>query len=69
MGHRTNFMLDLMEVTKSGFHQFGNWNSTTGLNVSRSPESFNLTRRDMDIWNNKTFIVITALVSFLLKLD
>lgn len=55
-------MLDLIELGPSGLNKVGTWNSTMGLNMTRqyvAPAS----EIDTHSLKNKTFIVLTSLVS------
>jgi len=61
-GSRTNIALDIMELSYNGLQRIGTWNSTEndGLRITRlvPPPS----GQDSDSLQNKTFIVLTALV-------
>lgn len=63
MGLRSDFLLDLYEVSISGLHKLGDWNSTSGLKFSREHIPSNSSSIEGS-FRNKTFTVITALVSF-----
>ena len=61
-GLRTNIALDIMELSYNGLQLVGTWNSTEsdGLRMTRlvPPAS----RQESESLQNKTFIVLTALV-------
>jgi hypothetical protein len=61
-GLRTNIALDIVELSYNGLQRIGTWNSTEndGLRITRllPPPS----RQDNESLQNKTFIVLTALV-------
>jgi hypothetical protein len=61
-GLRTNIALDIMELSYNGLHRIGTWNSTEndGLRITRllPPPS----GQENESLQNKTFIVLTALV-------
>lgn len=68
-GLRTQFSVDIVELTSAGLVTIGNWKSGTGLlNISRlangpddkSAESF---------LSNQTFIVITSLVRMQIRIE
>lgn len=59
-GYRSNFAVDVIELTSSGISKVAIWNSTEVLNISRKYESTSVI--DDGSLRNKTFIVITALV-------
>lgn len=59
-GLRTQFTLDIVELSPSGLITVGQWNSTAGLNMSRTYE--NTVEFDDNSLRNKTFRVITSLV-------
>ena len=61
-GLRTNIALDIMELSYNGLQRIGTWNSTEndGLKITRLlplPSG-----QDSESLQNKTFIVLTALV-------
>lgn len=60
-GYRTNFAVDVIELTSSGITKVGTWNSTEGLTITRKYD-------EKKSENNKTFIVMLALVIILLNL-
>lgn len=61
-GLRTNIVLDIMELSYNGLQRIGTWNSSgsDGLRITRllPPPS----GQDSESLQNKTFIVLTALV-------
>ncbi|KAG8227033.1 hypothetical protein J437_LFUL013820, partial [Ladona fulva] len=66
-GFRTNFVLNIVELTEDHLIQVGTWNSTEGLNITREG-TLNRTAAGavdsedhIDSLQNKTFIVLTAL--------
>lgn len=60
-GFRTDFLLDIIELSPIGFRRIGNWNSTQGVNFTRS---FSETQKEIaDNLRNKTLVVTTLLVS------
>lgn len=59
-GLRTNFALDIIELTSSGIAKVGQWNASEGLNITRNYEA--TSNIDDGSLKNKTFIVLTALV-------
>lgn len=61
-GYRTNFAVDVVELTSSGIAKIATWNSTDGLNISRKFEAAGVIE-DGGTLRNKTFIVLTTLVS------
>lgn len=61
-GYRSNFAVDVIDLTPSGIEKSGTWNATTGLNITRYVEGA-AAIIDNDSVRNKTFIVLTALVN------
>jgi hypothetical protein len=61
-GLRTNIALDIMELSNRGLERIGTWNSAenNGLRINRMVTP--LTGHDSDNLQNKTLIVLTALV-------
>lgn len=59
-GLRTHFAVDVIELTSSGIAKIGQYNSSDGLNITRSYEK--TSSIDDGSLKNKTFIVLTALV-------
>jgi glutamate receptor, ionotropic, invertebrate len=64
-GHRSNFLLDIVELGQEGLKKIGTWNSTEGLKMAREQDIAQSALDDGSL-RNKTFVVITALVSKLL---
>lgn len=60
-GNRTEFMLDLIELQSDGIKKFGTWNSTSGVNLTRTFDVAAAAQNDGTL-QNRTFIVLTALV-------
>ncbi len=59
-GYRTNFAVDIMELTSSGLAKIGIWNTTDGLTITRVYEtSGGFVEGSL---KNKTFIILTTLV-------
>lgn len=56
--------MDIIELTQNGLEKIGAWNVTEGVNMSR-PELPGLGGEE-DSLHNKSFVVLTSLVSFLL---
>lgn len=61
-GYRTNFVVDVVELTPAGIAKIGTWNSTEGLSITRIVEATSAV--DTGSLKNKTFIVLTALVGY-----
>ncbi|KAL9900013.1 kainate-type ionotropic glutamate receptor subunit 1D isoform 1-T1 [Glossina fuscipes fuscipes] len=62
-GFRTDFVLDIVELSQSGIRKIGNWNSTSpeGINFTRT---FSQKQQEIEAnLKNKTLIVTTILVS------
>lgn len=60
-GLRTNFNLDILELHEKGIGKIGTWNHSKGISITRATtEDIN---DDPLSLRNKTFIVITCLVS------
>lgn len=60
-GFRTDFVLDLIELSTNGLRKVGTWNSTQGVNLTRS---YNEQQREIkEILANKTLVVSTILSS------
>lgn len=57
-GYRTNFNIDVIELTSSGVVKVGTWDTTRGLNITRPPVVEDLSGS----LKNKTFIVIITVV-------
>lgn len=63
-GFRTDFLLDVIELSPSGLRKVGSWNSTQGVNFTRS---FGEQQQEIaENLRNKTLIVTTLLVCVLL---
>jgi ionotropic kainate glutamate receptor 4 len=61
-GLRTNIALDIMELSRSGLQHIGTWNSTDGEGLKITRLVPTVSRQDSESLQNKTFIVLTALV-------
>ncbi|XP_076267894.1 kainate-type ionotropic glutamate receptor subunit 1D [Rhynchophorus ferrugineus] len=60
-GFRTDFMLDVIELTRDGLKKIGTWNSSEGVNFTRTyGEAYT---QIVEIIQNKTFVVTTILSS------
>jgi ionotropic kainate glutamate receptor 2 len=60
-GFRTNFVLDIVELSKDGLKKIGTWNSTEGVNFTRTyGEAYT---QIVESLQNKTFVVTTILSS------
>uniref|UniRef100_A0A182PQM6 Uncharacterized protein n=1 Tax=Anopheles epiroticus TaxID=199890 RepID=A0A182PQM6_9DIPT len=59
-GHRSDFLLDLIELGPAGLEKVGVWNSTEGLNFTRKKEQTASALEDGTL-QNRTFIVLTAI--------
>jgi glutamate receptor, ionotropic, invertebrate len=58
-GFRTDFVLDIIELSPGGLRKVGTWNSTQGVNLTRT---FNEQQMEMkEILANKTLVVSTIL--------
>ena len=61
-GFRSDFVLDIIELnSKEGLKSIGTWNSTNGLNFTRSYGD--VYTEIVESLQNKTFVVTTILVS------
>lgn len=59
-GFRSDFTLDIIELTREGLKKIGTWNSTGGVNFTRTyGEAYT---QIVEIIQNKTFVVTTILV-------
>lgn len=59
-GFRTNFLLDVIELNKEGLSKIGTWNSTEGMNFTRTyGEAYT---QIVESLMNKTFTVCIILV-------
>lgn len=64
-GFRTDFTLDVIELSPSGIRKVGDWNSTQGVNFTRS---YGDHQNDIvENLKNKTLVVTTILVKFFKK--
>lgn len=61
-GFRSHFELDLIELTGDGLKDIGSWNSSWGLNLTRTPV-FTQTADTDETVANKSFIVLIAMTS------
>uniref|UniRef100_A0A1S4G9X1 Uncharacterized protein n=1 Tax=Anopheles gambiae TaxID=7165 RepID=A0A1S4G9X1_ANOGA len=59
-GHRSDFLLDIIELGPAGLEKVGVWNSTEGLNFTRKKEQTLLAFDDGTL-QNRTFLVLTAI--------
>ncbi|XP_066156100.1 glutamate receptor ionotropic, kainate 2 isoform X4 [Euwallacea fornicatus] len=60
-GFRSDFMLDIVELTRDGLKKIGTWNASEGVNFTRTyGEAYT---QIVEIIQNKTFIVTTILSS------
>lgn len=59
-GFRSDFLLDVVELSKDGLRQIGTWNSTQGVNFTRSYKESQ--KEISEILQNRTLIVTTILV-------
>ncbi|XP_068908894.1 glutamate receptor ionotropic, kainate 2 isoform X4 [Tenebrio molitor] len=60
-GFRSDFVLDIIELSKEGLKKIGTWNSTEGVNFTRTyGEAYT---QIVEIIQNKTFVVTTILSS------
>ena len=60
-GFRSDFTLDIIELTREGLQKAGSWNSSEGVNYTRSYGDNQ--KQIVEILQNKTLIVTTILVS------
>ena len=59
-GFRTNFVLDIIDLSRDGLRKIGTWNSTSGVNFTRTyGEEYT---QIVESLHNKTMIVTTILV-------
>lgn len=60
-GYRTDFVLDIVELSPLGIRNIGTWNSTQGVNFTRS---FGEHQKEIvENLKNKTLVVTTILVN------
>lgn len=62
-GFRTNFKLDIIELTRDGLRRKGTWNTTEGVNLTAMANSGDTSLNDKPDLRNMTFIVLIAIVS------
>lgn len=62
-GLRTQFAVDIVELSSAGLITVGNWNSSKGLNMTRLPINRSVDQSSSDTFSNRTFVVITSMVS------
>lgn len=62
-GFRTDFLLDIIELSPLGLRNVGNWNSSQGVNFTRSYGEQQ--QEIVENLKNKTLIITTILVSLL----
>jgi glutamate receptor, ionotropic, invertebrate len=60
-GFRSDFSLDIVELSKDGLRKVGTWNSSEGVNYTRTYGDSQ--REIVEILQNKTLVVTTILVS------
>ncbi|XP_073988845.1 kainate-type ionotropic glutamate receptor subunit 1D isoform X1 [Rhodnius prolixus] len=58
-GFRSNFELEIIELTKNGLQKIGSWNSTEGINFTRTYNE--MIHQIVENLSNKTMIVTTIL--------
>lgn len=62
-GFRTDFLLDIVELGPQGLRKIGTWNSTQGVNFTRT---YGEVQKEIgEILQNKTLIVTAILVSLI----
>lgn len=64
-GYRSNFAVDVIELTSSGIAKVGTWNSSSRSRLKiteQRKKEIEDTEVDSDSMRNKTYIVVTALV-------
>lgn len=59
-GFRSDFTLDIIELTRDGLQKAGTWNSSEGVNYTRSYVENQ--KQIVEILQNKTLVVTTILV-------
>lgn len=59
-GHRSNFQVEVIELATDGIRKIGTWNTTDGLYLARAHPIIDESVLSL---RNKTFVVLTALVS------
>lgn len=60
-GFRSSFSLDIIELGKDGLRKIGTWNTSEGVNLTRTYGE--VYTQIVESLHNKTFIVTTILVS------
>lgn len=60
-GFRSDFTLNIIEVTKTGLQNVGTWNSTEGINITRLHATDHVSGGENSL-QNKSFVVLIALV-------
>lgn len=60
-GFRSNFELDIIELTKNGLQKIGSWNASEGVNFTRTYNE--MMHQIVENLSNKTMVVTTILVS------
>lgn len=59
-GFRSDFAMDIVELSANGLEKVGTWNSTEGVNISRpTPPKLD---KEGESLHNKSFIVLISLV-------
>ncbi|XP_072932697.1 glutamate receptor ionotropic, kainate 2-like isoform X2 [Epargyreus clarus] len=58
-GERTNFNVEIMELSNSGFNSIAKWNAKTGFLYARSPNDVSNILAEK--WQNKTFRVVSRI--------
>lgn len=61
-GFRSSFSLDIIELGREGLRKIGTWNSTEGVNLTRTYGE--VYTQIVESLHNKTFLVTTILVRF-----
>jgi len=62
-GFRSNFVLDIIDLSREGLRKIGSWNSTSGVNLTRTYGD--VYTQIVESLQNKTFIVTVILVRYL----
>lgn len=63
-GLRTDFQLEVIELSVSGMQQIGQWSTEGGFEMNRPAPAHTL-EPDMRSLMNKSFVVVTAIVGIL----
>lgn len=58
-GERTNFNVEILELSNSGFNSIAKWNADTNFVYVRSPTE--ISERLAEKWQNKTFKVVSRI--------